>query len=94
MKRLIKKQSGGGNPDDDEKVWLENWYNKRKIQDDYIQGALDLDKPNIKKRFGKFKNYEYVDKIENGNAKGLDNTGIAGQFQPKQDRIVIKKRIK
>ena len=79
-----KYQQGG------EKEFLQNWYSKRKIPDEYLQGAFELDKPNILKRLNNFKGYNYVNSLNGGNSQGGD---IKGQFDQKTNRVLIKKGI-
>lgn len=74
-------------PMDSSKEFLKNWYQKRNIQDSYIQEAFNLDKPSILKNLQNTPEYQVVPSI------GKEEYGgkVTGRYNPKQNKIFLTK---
>jgi hypothetical protein len=72
-------------PMDSSKEFLKNWYQKRNIQDSYIQEAFNLDRPSILKNLQNAPQYKMVPSIgkEDGSGK------VTGRYDPKLNKILI-----
>jgi hypothetical protein len=69
---------------DASKEFLKDWYSNRKITDQYIQGAFDLDRPAYMKNLQSLPEYTVVDSIDN-------NPNITGRYEGDTNKLLITK---
>jgi len=69
---------------DASKKFLTDWYSNRKITDQYIQGAFDLDRPAYMKNLQNMPDYTMVDSIDN-------NPNITGRYDADTNKLLIAK---
>jgi len=81
-----------GDPVQDNKEFLTNWYKNRVIPDQQIQSLYEKDKPSFLDKMKNLPTTQIVSNINTlGNSGSEDNKNVTAQYNPSNNLILMKK---